>query len=97
MEQENVSRRDFLTTGAVGTAALTLPAATYANIQGANDRIGVAFIGVGGRCQAHVDVILAMQRANANSVRPVGVCDVWDGDPRLGRRLALDRVSYAAG
>ena len=31
---------------------------------------------MGGRCQQHIDVILALQRANANNVRPVGVCDV---------------------
>jgi predicted dehydrogenase len=48
-------------------------------VQGANDDLRVAFIGVGGRCQQHIDVILKMQ-AEKKGVRPVGACDVWDGD-----------------
>jgi predicted dehydrogenase len=84
-----MKRRTFLKTTAASTVAataMTLDAKTYAQARGANERIGIAFLGVGGRCQQHIDVILAMQRANANSVRPVAVCDVWDGNARLGRR-----------
>src|ERR1700688_3920107 len=83
------TRRKFLKTTAATAAAvstMSLDAHTYAQVQGANERIGIAFLGVGGRCQQHIDVILAMQMANANSVRPVAVCDVWDGNDRLGRR-----------
>lgn len=84
-------RRDFLKTsalaGAAASVAMNLDAKSYAQVAGANERLGVAFLGVGGRCQQHIDVILALQRANANNVRPVGVCDVWDGDARLGRGL----------
>jgi len=79
-------RRDFLKTAGAATAAMTMNAATYAQVNGANERINIAFIGVGGRCQEHIDVILDLQRANPNNVRPVGVCDVWDGNDRLGRR-----------
>src|SRR5471030_1068960 len=85
-----MQRRTFMKSTAAGIAATTtamaLDAKTYAQAQGANERINLAFLGVGGRCQQHIDVILAMQRANANSVRPVAVCDVWDGDPQLVRR-----------
>ena len=85
-----MKRRTFLKTSAAtataGATAMTLDAKTYDQVQGANNRINIAFLGVGGRCQQHIDVILAMQRANANSVRPVAVCDVWDGNDRLGRR-----------
>ena len=83
------TRRDFLKSTAAGvaaTGALSLSAKSYAQVQGANGRIGLAFIGVGGRCQQHIDVILDLQRQNRNSVTPVAVCDVWDGNPRLGRR-----------
>src|ERR1043165_3898408 len=82
------TRRKFLqaTAASAAVTAMSLDAVTYAQVQGANERIGVAFLGVGGRCQQHIDVILDMQRANANSVRPVAVCDVWDGDAQLGRR-----------
>jgi predicted dehydrogenase len=84
-----MKRRTFLKTTAAAAAsasAMTLDAKTYAQAGGANERINLAFLGVGGRCQQHIDVILALQRANANSVRPVAVCDVWDGNDRLGRR-----------
>ena len=85
-----MKRRTFLKTTAATVAATTtamaLDAKTYAQAPGANERIGVAFLGVGGRCQQHIDVILAMQQATRNSVRPVAVCDVWDGNATLGRR-----------
>ncbi|HZT82537.1 MAG TPA: Gfo/Idh/MocA family oxidoreductase, partial [Gemmataceae bacterium] len=84
MTRKNVHRRDFLKTSAAGAAALSLAASTYANIKGANDRIGIAFLGVGGRCQQHIDVILQMQKEK-KGVAPVAVCDVWDGDQKLGR------------
>src|SRR5262245_9930236 len=82
------NRRDFLKTAAAraaATGALSLSAKSYAQVPGANDRISIAFLGVGGRCQQHIDAILDIQRAN-RSVQPVGVCDVWDGNDRLGRR-----------
>src|ERR1700733_15716773 len=79
-------RRDFLRSAAAAPAAINMSAKSYAQVAGANNRLNVAFLGVGGRCQQHIDTILALQRANANSVRPVAVCDVWDGDATLGRR-----------
>src|SRR5438270_12808974 len=80
------NRRDFLKVSAaagVASAAMTMKASSYDNVAGANERINLAFLGVGGRCQQHIDVINAMVRQNANVVRPVAVCDVWDGDPTL--------------
>jgi predicted dehydrogenase len=83
MTQKKQSRRGFLATSAVATtaSALTLSAKSYAAVPGANGDVRVAFIGVGGRCQQHIDVILKMQKEN-KGVRPVGACDVWDGDPK---------------
>lgn len=86
MEQ---NRRDFIKTSAaagVASYAMSMAAKSYAQVQGANERIGIAFLGVGGRCQQHIDVILDFQRNNRNNVAPVAVCDVWDGDPELGNR-----------
>ena len=54
---ETVNRRSFLKGAAAGAAALSLSAASYARVYGANERIGVGFVGVGGRCQAHLDII----------------------------------------
>src|SRR5579871_899036 len=65
-------------TSAVAGTAMTLAAATYSRAAGSNDRIGVAFVGTGGRCQAHLKVINDMAKAN-KGVAPVAVCDVWDG------------------
>lgn len=84
MKKANVNRRDFLRTTAAGATALSLTAASANRVLGANERIGIAFLGVGGRCQQHIDVILKMQKEN-KGVAPVAVCDVWDGDPKLGR------------
>ena len=81
------NRRNFLQSAAgAATVAMTMNAKNYGQVAGANERIGIAFLGVGGRCQQHIDVILAMQRDNRNSVAPVAVNDVWDGDPELGNR-----------
>jgi predicted dehydrogenase len=57
---------------------LSLSAASYADVAGANDRVRIGFLGCGGRAQAHIDVVnrLATQ---GHAVAPIAVCDVWDG------------------
>jgi predicted dehydrogenase len=79
------NRRDFLKTTAAGASALALTAASYSRVLGANDALRVGFLGVGGRCQQHIDVVLDMQEEK-KGVRTVAVCDVWDGDEDLGKR-----------
>ena len=81
----SVDRRTFIAGAAVAGAAMTLPAESYARIQGANEKLRVGFLGVGGRCQQHIDVILQMVQ-EGKAVVPVAVCDVWDGDPELGNK-----------
>jgi len=76
--KKKMNRRNFFKASAAATAALSLTAASANRVYGANERIGIAFIGTGGRCQAHLDVILKMQKDN-KGVAPVAVCDVWDG------------------
>src|SRR5579875_2729615 len=78
MAKQPVNRRNFLKTTAAGASALALTAASYAKVIGANDKIRIGFLGVGGRCQQHIDVILQMQK-EGKAVVPVAVCDVWDG------------------
>jgi len=77
------SRRGFIAASATAASALTLSAKSYAKVAGANEALRIAFLGVGGRCQQHVDVILEMQ-AKKMGVVPVAVNDVWDGDAELG-------------
>ncbi|MBV9121817.1 MAG: twin-arginine translocation signal domain-containing protein, partial [Planctomycetes bacterium] len=86
MARSKVHRRDFLKTTAAGAAALSLTAASAKRVYGANERIGVAFIGTGGRCQAHIKIINKLKEENFG-VEPVAVCDVWDGNKEVGRGL----------
>ena len=62
MTKSKVNRREFLEASTAGSAALTMTAASAARVIGANDRIGIAFLGAGGRCNyAHVYNILKMK------------------------------------
>ena len=81
----NANRRDFLKVTAATAGTLALSATSYQRVYGANGKLRVGFLGVGGRCQQHIDVILQMQK-EGKAVAPVAVCDVWDGDPELGSR-----------
>jgi predicted dehydrogenase len=85
-KSSGVDRRDFLKTGTAGAAALALTAASYERVYGANERIGVAFLGVGGRCQEHLGIVNRRNKAR-NDVAAVAVCDVWDGNKEVGRGL----------
>lgn len=59
-------------------ASLTLAASSYANVRGANERINLAFLGAGGRAQAHLNLVKRLKEEGAK-VACVGICDVWDG------------------
>ena len=85
MSKKTVNRRSFLAASAVAGSAIALPAKSYAAVAGANDKIKIAFLGTGGRCQQHIDVIVDM-RDEGKPVVPYAVCDVWDGDEKLGKR-----------
>jgi len=77
MAQNSTCRRDFLK--AAGGAALTSSLFT-GNVQGANDRVNVAFIGVGRMGSAHIGYA-----ARVPGFETVAVCDV--------RQPALDRFA----
>jgi predicted dehydrogenase len=83
MTKKRVNRRNFLKTTAAGASALALTASSYAKVAGANGKLRLGFLGVGGRCQQHLDVILQMQK-EGKAVAPVAVCDVWDGQIKPG-------------
>ena len=87
MSKKSVNRRAFLAAGPRPPQAQ--PARQLRRVAGANEKLSVGFLGVGGRCQQHIDVILKMHEGEARRVAPVAVCDVWDGDrPRAGARAA---------
>jgi predicted dehydrogenase len=77
-------RRTFLKTAAVAGSALSLTAKSYSQVPGANEAARIGFIGVGGRCQQHIDVMLRRKELT-KSVNLVAACDVWDGDASKGK------------
>lgn len=69
-----LNRRDFLKgAGAVGTA---LGVAAPARVLGANDKINIGIIGVGGR-GAHVGRYFARAGEETGGCQMTAVCDVW--------------------
>lgn len=76
--KQPVDRRDFLRSSATVGTALTLSAQSYGRALGANSRLGIAFLGAGGRAQAHVHAIQKI-RQSGQPIAFAGVCDVWDG------------------
>ncbi len=80
MTQPNtdVSRRNFIKTGAVAAGAASLLGATApARAAGANERLRIGFIGPGGRgLSGHVQP-LARLRSNGLPIELAGVCDVY--------------------
>jgi predicted dehydrogenase len=86
------NRRRFLGTAAraAATAALAsgFPRISRGRVLGANDRIGIGFIGVGGRGGSHVATVQNLIKGGAN-LAIVGVNDVF--------RYRLDQVVQATG
>lgn len=75
----DISRRGFLkgTAATAGVLATAASAHAAGKVDGANETLRVAFIGVGGRCQSHVDRILDMTK-DGHKVQAVAVCDVFN-------------------
>jgi predicted dehydrogenase len=71
----SVSRRSFLAAGSVAAAGLALSAKSYARVLGANDRIRMGFIGVGGMGSGHVGACLGLKEKD--NLELIGACDCW--------------------
>jgi hypothetical protein len=88
MDENEITRRDFLETtgagaaGAAGAGLLAAPApasgapAVGPRIIGANDRIGAAIVGVKGMGGGHIKHIL--EYMPGENVAITAVCDVWE-------------------
>ena len=72
---ESVSRRSFLKTAGIGVASMAATPA-WARVIGANDRLNVAVIGLGGRGSDLLSLIL-QHRTNKADVEVVALCDVY--------------------
>ena len=88
---KRLSRRQFIR-GLGAAAAVTVAGASAPRAAGANERLGVGFIGCGGRAGAHMNIVKKLQEEGI--ARPVAVCDVYR--PRLqaaAQKCGQDRKS----
>lgn len=72
------SRRNFLKTAALTTAALPT-----AKVLGANERLNIGLIGTGGRCR-----FLMQALAKVPNTRMMALCDVYEPNLELAQKLA---------
>jgi predicted dehydrogenase len=68
---KSLNRRSFLKSTALGAAAFSLPARSWAQVEGSNSDVRVAVVGFGGRGQSHIDAFGKMA-----GVRITALCDV---------------------
>ncbi len=76
----DLTRRDFVKS--VGTTAAGVAAGVSFSTaaRGANERLGVGFIGCGGRMNAHIGIVNQL-KAEGHAIEPVAVADVYT--PRI--------------
>jgi len=86
------TRRAFMQTtaqaAALAAAATAFPYVSRGRVAGANDRIGVGFIGVGGRGSSHVATVNRLIKDGEN-LKIAAVCDAY--------RYRLDEAAHATG
>jgi len=73
---KGLTRREFIRHTAAAGAAVTLAAST-GKVLGANERLGMGFIGVGGRGNAHLHYLHWLKTQANEPVDIVAVCDVY--------------------
>jgi predicted dehydrogenase len=73
-----INRREFIgrATKLAVTAAVTAPFVSRARVLGANDRIGVGFIGMGARGRTHLAVVQGLIKSGEN-LQITAVCDAY--------------------
>jgi predicted dehydrogenase len=88
MLEEKVSRREFLKASAGAAVGASLAAASFSRALGANGRVGVGFIGCGGRGLAHISYVSQLNKAG-EPVEIVAVSDLY--------RRRLDAAARSSG
>ncbi|MEA2064403.1 MAG: Gfo/Idh/MocA family oxidoreductase [Gemmatimonadota bacterium] len=76
MSERNISRREALKKTSIGAAGLALALGGTQSVIGANDRVRVGFVGIGGRCRSLIRAFLA--NAGDMNMEAAAVCDIWD-------------------
>jgi predicted dehydrogenase len=82
------SRREFLKQVAVAGAALSLPAASWSRVLGANGKLRIASIGTGGKGWSDL-----LDTAASPHAEIVALCDIDESKPHLGQ--AAERFPHA--
>lgn len=79
MADTSVSRRTFIKSSAAAAAAAAASSALAAPTASAspNERLRIGFIGVGGRCQSHLDSAIRLHKEQG-TVEVAAVCDVFN-------------------
>jgi predicted dehydrogenase len=75
MNNHSVSRRTFVKSSALATGAAVLGALPHSRAVGANDRIRIGVIGVGGMGTGHVASLV--KKSDTENIAVVAVCDVY--------------------
>jgi predicted dehydrogenase len=93
------NRRDFLKSVsagaaglAVGTAAVSMPAKSYGRVIGANDRLGVAVVGLGRRLKAFIPAVSDAD----NNVELLYLCDVMKSQRERAAGLFAEAAKHDA-
>lgn len=96
MAKDTISRRKFMGSSAASVGALAAGSSTLAATQGGsanvNERMRIGFIGMGGRCNAHLDSSIKLQQEDG-SLEIAAVCDVFNRH----REQAANKVKEATG
>ena len=95
-DTNKTTRREFIKTSAAvaaGVAATAPFRPSSGQILGANERIGVGFIGVGGRGAGHMREVNAVRERYGIPTKIVAVCDVYR--PRLDEAVRVQNVPAA--
>ena len=90
---KTVTRRRFIQTTAAASVVLSSPAASWARVLGANDRLNLAVIGTGGMGRGHTNEL--MRRRERDNLLVTRVCDVYRR--RLNHAVGIIEGSDASG
>ena len=80
----HITRRDFLRAGTAAAGAAALSARAYAQVNGANNRLAMAFIGCGSIAEHHLEKILGLLETENLAI--AAVCDVYEKRARKFQR-----------
>jgi predicted dehydrogenase len=90
MSERTLTRRKFLARTTTSAALLGASALVSQRDYGANERLSIGLIGVGGRCEAHLAEIRALSKKM--NVEITAVCDVWKVN--LARAAATVKIGF---